>query len=425
MPSDLPARREEVLQCIQKIAEAYWQALPINILKYGVGFVQGPPNVAKVMQTHEYDTFSTSVRQAECDSMAKLQRMDEVPHLAQWKMQQLHYAGESCRTEAYDVKQLHTESLETRVHTTQEEPAVTAEAVTQEPLPKRQRVEATAAEISEKEMQAQIDVLRSQNRQEGLKLQLQAEKQAAVALQNRQKDIELQLQAEKQAALELAQREGALNMRQMLWSNAQHSTSFTEALTAGSPLTSGVQTSNTPSAPFIPLFGHPLPLPDPIAPVQCTAHSGPPNKLATARKNPDFFQSQTISGRYHEWIGNGQCSSIKSQLVMKKNGLGLPSTGHTKRAVDNFRKNRDLSEAIEQLVEQGLSSEAAIVLVTKVMEDFGLRSISQQSTAFSLLRHTPAVKAETRLLLNTGKTVRAFKRAYDEERNKALNRQAM
>jgi len=54
--------------------------------------------------------------------------------------------------------------------------------------------------------------------------------------------------------------------------------------------------------------------------------------------------------------------------------LGLPSTGHTKRAVDNLRKNRDLPEAIEQLVEQGLSSEAAIVLVTKVMEDFGLRS---------------------------------------------------
>ena len=230
--------------------------------------------------------------------------------------------------------------------------------------------------------------------------------------------------AEKQATLELAQRKDALKSRQMLWCNAQHSTLFTEALTAGSALPPDVQTGNTPSTPFIPLLGHPVPLSDPSAPVQCTALSRQPNKVANAHGNPEFFQSQTISGRYHEWIGDGQCSSIKNQLVMKKNGLGLPGTGHTKRAVDNLRKKRHLPEAIEQLVMQGLTGKAAIALVTKVMEDFGLRSISQQSTAFELLKRTVLAEAETKMLLGTGKTVLAFKRAYDEEKNKALSCQA-
>lgn len=78
---DLPFRRQEVLHCIQKVAEAYWQALPINILKYGQNFAIGLPGVLKVIQTPEYGAFSNCVRQAEYDSMHMLENVDNVPHL--------------------------------------------------------------------------------------------------------------------------------------------------------------------------------------------------------------------------------------------------------------------------------------------------------------------------------------------------------
>ncbi len=79
---------------------------------------------------------------------------------------------------------------------------------------------------------------------------------------------------------------------------------------------------------------------------------------------------------------SGQYAGIKSQPVTKKNRLGLPKTGHDKSAVDNLRKKRCLPEAIEQLVVQGLSSDAALALVTQVVTVFGLKSIYNQSEAF-------------------------------------------
>ena len=108
--------------------------------------------------------------------------------------------------------------------------------------------------------------------------------------------------------------------------------------------------------------------------------------------------------------------------------MRLPRTGHSEQAVNNLRKNRDLPEAIEHLVEQGLSSEAAIALVTAVLKNFGLTTkrgrgklIVQQSAAFFIVRSTPADELETRLLLNTGRTVMEFRKVYDEEVTLALN----
>ena len=50
--SELSIRRREVLHIIQKLAEAYWQALPINVLKYGMNFLADLPSVVEVMQTN-------------------------------------------------------------------------------------------------------------------------------------------------------------------------------------------------------------------------------------------------------------------------------------------------------------------------------------------------------------------------------------
>ncbi|DBB07146.1 TPA: hypothetical protein ACH3X1_011717 [Trebouxia sp. C0004] len=158
-----------------------------------------------------------------------------------------------------------------------------------------------------------------------------------------------------------------------------------------------------------------------------------PDQMRIAPKNPDFFQSQTIDGRYNEWVGGGQYAGIKSQLVMNKNKLGLPRTKgirYAKSAVDNLRKKRCLPEAIEQLVLQGLTSDAAVALVSHVVADFGLRSISTQSEAFyELERFEEAVKAGesaevaaigAKMLCRTSRTLEEFKAAYDRARSQAL-----
>jgi len=401
--SNLSARRQEVLQCIQKLAQAYWQALPINILKYGMKFVQGLPNVVRIMQMPEYAFFSDKVRQAECDSMEKLQIVQEVPYLEEWNRQQPHHVGEKSQQVAHHAESLSTAFSETREQS-QVRSAEAAGVLSQEPLAKRQRVETNAADMREQELQAELDQLKSQWRQ---------------------KKLQLQIDTQKQAILELDQHEEKLKRRQ---NAAQHGTLATQASLALSTSNCDVQPSNSLCTPFTLYVEDQTELPSSNA-EGCTVPAPQSNNITNAPKNPDFFQSQTIAGRYQEWIGGGHRAGIKSQLVMKKSGsnfrLGLPGSGHTEPAVDNLRKKRDLPEAVEQLVLQGLSSDAAVALVTKVVNDFGLKSISDQSEAFRHLARDSAARAETRMMSKTGKTVKQFKIAYDLERSKALDGQAM
>ena len=82
-----------------------------------------------------------------------------------------------------------------------------------------------------------------------------------------------------------------------------------------------------------------------------------------------------------------------------------------------IQKKKHLPAAIEQLVVQGLSSSAAIALVTKVVNDFGMRGISEKSQAFLWLASD---FAETRVLSKTGKTVKQLKMACDVQISKAF-----
>ncbi len=82
-----------------------------------MNFVQGLPSVVKIMQMPVYALFSDKVLQAECDSMQKLQIVQEVPHLEEWKKQQAHHAGEEPQQVAHHVDSLHTQRSETRGRT--------------------------------------------------------------------------------------------------------------------------------------------------------------------------------------------------------------------------------------------------------------------------------------------------------------------
>ena len=135
--SELSIIKQEVLQAHKKLVEAYWQALPINVLKNGMSFVAGLPSVVEVMQTHNYALFSEKVLEAECDSMEKLQMMQEVPYLAEW--QQPNYAGAESEQIAHHANSTHTGSSETREQS-QVRPAKTTGIVNQEPAAKRQKI---------------------------------------------------------------------------------------------------------------------------------------------------------------------------------------------------------------------------------------------------------------------------------------------
>ncbi len=80
-----------------------------------------------------------------------------------------------------------------------------------------------------------------------------------------------------------------------------------------------------------------------------------------------------------------------------------------------------MPEALDRLIHKGLTREAAIALVERVVANFGgLISIAQLSNAFHHMAHKSAAAAETTALGNTGKTVKAFRLAYEQELAKTL-----
>jgi len=85
--SSLPCGVAETLQCIELSVQAYWQALPIKMLKYGQDFQpQQLTAVQDVMNTDAYAEFATEVGQAELDSMEKFGL--KVPYLSEWADEQ-------------------------------------------------------------------------------------------------------------------------------------------------------------------------------------------------------------------------------------------------------------------------------------------------------------------------------------------------
>ena len=219
---ELSPRRQEVLHTMQELAEAYWQALPVNLLKHGENVVAGLPKVVKIMQTTEYARFSAGVLQAECDSMEKLQMMQEVPYLAEWQQ------ANTARAESQQVAHHASTSTSTELSEAREQSHVrSAEAtgiVSQEPPAKRQKIAFNAADM-EQQMQAELEQVRSQKRCKELQVQIDREKLETLELDQQQREI--------------------LKRRQMMSSSAQSNCAFTEQAMSASTSKQHVQPSNT------------------------------------------------------------------------------------------------------------------------------------------------------------------------------------
>ena len=407
--SDLSVRRKELTDTLLKLAEAFWQALPVEKLKSGLHahVVAGLPRIQEVMQTDEYASFSDRVLQAECDSMEKLHMMHEVPYLAKW--QQANYARQESQKVAHHATSGSTHFSRAREQS-QLRSAEAAEIVNQEPPAKRQKIAHSAAD-KEHQMQAELEQLRAHRRQ---------------------KELQLQIDKEKQAILELDQQPQDFTSTQMMCNPAQGVSVLTQQVIPASTVSQDVQVSNTPFSPELQVWAV---LSGSSTAEDSTEPAAQPSKV---KLNPDLFKSQTIHGRYQEWVGGGQYASIKSQVVRTRRGWELPKkrgTQHTEAASSNLRKKVHLPEAVEHLVMQGLSEDAAVALVTQVVSDFGLTSISTQSEAFAELdRLEKAVRAgepaqvakvETKKLSKTGRTVKEFKIAfYQAKKNDAINYEA-
>ena len=370
----LPVRSQETLECLRMCAEAYWQAVPIKGLRYGEAYLDRQvPGVLEVMQTAEYRQFADQVIRKEADSLQKLGL--RAPHLAMWtsKTSRSSCAALTGSSESVPV------SAEATSTSTEERPA------------KRQRQEA------EIDAQAQPEMIHSRLQQAELGLQHDQQLLRLEKVELLRKQVAAERAAVQQASTSL-----------LIWSNAQ--------LTAQTCFPQGVRP--IPAGPLLPIQ---VALPSLEAPVNGIRDPEKQANQATGLHSPDFFTSSTVAGRYQEWADDGKLGSIKSRLVPRGTGLRLPKTGHTARACDNLRKNRNLPEAIDGLIGRGLSREAAISLVEKVVSDCGLTTISQQSIAFHQMAHKSAEKAKRAVMKPVGMTVRDFTLAFENEVARTLS----
>ena len=152
-----------------------------------MNFVQGLPNVLKVMRLPEYALFSEKVRQAECDSMEKLQLMQDMSYLAEWNTEQATHATKESRQVAHHEGTLSTIFPETREQS-HVRSAEAAEINIEAPVAKRQRLETQANEQDPEEqaLQAELAQLEAQLRKKVLQAQIDIKKRTMLELDTRQ-----------------------------------------------------------------------------------------------------------------------------------------------------------------------------------------------------------------------------------------------
>ena len=274
----LPVRSQETLEWLRMYAEAYWQALPLKGLKHTQEYLNRQvPGVQEVLQTPVYRQFAEQVIRQEADSLQKLGL--KAPHLALWtsSTSQSSSAAPASTAEMVCVSSA-------GACTSMERPA------------KRKRTEA------EIELQARLDDLKSQNRQDELELQIQQELLY-------QKSLKLQLKYQQQAVAQVNAEQQTWRMPE-IWSNAKQPGQMTAALTAETCLPHGVHQITT-SAVLPPMH---VALSSPEASAKGSKSQVKP---AAALCNPVLFTSKTIAGRYREWAADGVYGgSIKNRLTL-------------------------------------------------------------------------------------------------------------
>jgi len=359
----------ETLQCIELFVQAYWQALPIKMLKYGQDFQSKQLTaVQDVMDTDAYAVFATEVGQAELDSMKKLGL--KVPYLSEWAEKQ---AASKRLAEGW--------------------------ASDAEPATKRQRVElpqetaepGSALAAKRKEYAAHVESL------ECARLDMvMAQERARLARE----------QAEAEAAIAADDRA------------VQPTHTATATATTDIPCMLSLQSTSAMSTP-------------PAAEAMRNHHTCA-NLPAQQRQALDtggrrLFRGDSVAAIWKEWQYGGEYASVKSLLCESKSSGKMTWRGSGKGTVkqserSELSKNQHLPQAIHVLVKQGLPEQEAVRQVDELLLKFRITKIRAKFDAF-LWRHQmkspkkgvePAKKGTQKLSTkDPDATVKAFDEAYE------------
>jgi len=296
---DLPCGVRETLQCIELFVQAFWQALPIKTLKYGADFEKKQlDRVQEVMATDEYGIFVSNVREAELDSMEKLDL--KVPYLNKWAQEQatLNYAakGSAAEPDKPATKRLRLGSVE-------------VQAALGSTLAQKRREYAAHAEAIEC---MRLDMRMSQERAQLAKEIAEAD--AAIAADNRAVQA-AQTQTMARAARDLQLAPGC---------KMPLASSYTDVL------------------------------------IQPPAANHKPSIVKSA--GVKLFRGTNTAAVWKEWLHGGDHASVKSLLYEGKSGkLSLRGSGENYvNTKSELAKKRHLPEAIEALRDQGLSEIEAV-----------------------------------------------------------------
>ncbi len=153
------------------------------------------------------------------------------------------------------------------------------------------------------------------------------------------------------------------------------------------------------------------------------------NVISSARQTCDkvkvtLFRGQSVPAVWNEWQYGGDYASVKSLLKQGKNGWTLRGTNaYTHSVTKEFQKKRYLPVAIEDLIKQGLPEQEALQLVDRLLQDFGVGTISSKLLAFYLKNQMHKGIGKHKELLNKadpGTTVKAFDTAFQQRAQAAV-----
>ncbi len=305
--SSLPCGVAETLQCIELFVEAFWQALPIRVLKYGPDFqLKHFTAVQDVMDTDAYAVFATEVGQAELDSMDKLGL--PVPYLPDRADKQ---AASKRIAEGW--------------------------ALVAEPAAKRQRVE-----------------LRKEIAEPGSALAAKCKEYAALMEPAECARLDMVMAQERaRLAREQAEAEAAIAADNRA---VQPTQTATATATTDIPCMLNLQSTSAMST---------LPAAEAMRNPDVCARLGAQQRQGLNTGGRRLFRGDSIATIWREWHYGGEYASVKSLLRESKSSGQLTWRGSGKgsakqSARSELSKKQHLPQAIHALIKQGLPEQEAV-----------------------------------------------------------------
>ncbi len=365
--SSLPCGVAKTLQCIELFVEAFWQALPIRMLKYGPDFqLKQLTAVQDVMDTDAYADFTTEVGQAELDSMDKLGL--QVPYLSDRADKQ---AASKRLAEGW--------------------------ASVAEPATKRQRVE-----------------LREETAEPGSALAAKRKEYAALVESLACARLDMAMAQERaRLAREQAEAEAAIAA-----DDRAVQPTHTATITTDIPCMLNLQSTSAMST---------LPAAEAMLNHHTCTNVPAEQRQGLDTGGRVLFRGDSVAAIWKEWQYGGEYASVKSLLRESTSSGKMTWRGSWKGSAkqserSELSKKQHLPQAIHALIKQGLPEQEAVRQVDELLLKCGITRICAKFNAFLWRQQMkspkkgvePAKKGAQKLSTkDPDATVKAFDEAYE------------